>query len=168
MTEVTTPPQDPNRKTKIATYILLAFSLVFFFTSFLFLASENARTKLRELTGPGDRVILSVASADLVGGGNVYRVLKILSPEGIFVEVYGPDKNPQTRSLIDSFKLPDKRDGYFHIGGQATNLALKDLDADGHPEIIAPTYDLELKPHLNALKLNPETNKIEAYTGVVP
>ncbi len=167
MTEVKLVTAPPSSSRPIGTYIVVAFSLFLFFVSFLFLANDRAQNKLRQFVGPKDRVVLSVASADLIGKGTVYRVLKILSPEGISVEVYGPAENSQ-RSLVDRFLLPDKRDGYFHIGGQATNLALKDLDSDGHPEIVAPTYDQELKPHLNALKLNPETNKIEPYTGVVP
>lgn len=167
MTEVKLVTTPPSTRRPIATYIAIVLSLLFFFVSFLFLANDRAQNKLRQLVGPSDRVILSVANADLVGTGNVYRVLKILSPEGISIEVYGAGENNQ-RALVDRFLLPDKRDGYFHVGGQATNLALKDLDSDGRPEIVAPTYDRELKPHLNALKLNPETNKIEPYTGVVP
>lgn len=167
MTEVKLVTTPPSARRPIATYVVVVLSLLFFFTSFLFLANDRAQNKLRQLVGPGDRVILSVANADLVGAGNVYRVLKILSPEGISIEVYGAGENNQ-RALVDRFLLPDKRDGYFHVGGQATNLALKDLDADGRPEIVAPTYDQELKPHLNALKLNPETSKIEPYIGVVP
>jgi hypothetical protein len=168
MIEVAPAPSEKTSRYSTATYVALGLSLVFFFSSFVFLASEQAQRKLRALLGPSDRIILSVANADLVGNGTVYRVLKILSHEGISIEVYGAAAGGKQRALVDSFQLPDKRDGHFHVGGQATNLALKDLDNDGHPEIVAPTYDLELKPHLNALKLNPETNKIEPYTGVVP
>lgn len=167
MTEVKLVTTPHSAKRPIGTYIAVVLSLFFFFVSFLFLANDRAQNKLRQLVSPRGRVILSVANADLVGAGNVYRVLKILSPEGISIEVYGAGENNQ-RALVDSFLLPDKRDGFFHVGGQATNLALKDLDSDGRPEIVAPTYDQELKPHLNALKLNPETKKIEPYTGVVP
>ena len=41
------------------------------------------------------------------------------------------------------------------IKGQATNLALKDIDGDNSMEIIVPTYDSNLVAHLNVYKYDP-------------
>lgn len=145
---------------------LIASLILFIFSVFL-LANQNAREALSRSLFKSDRKILSVVSADILKTGHVFRVLKILSPTGITVEVYSPTEDGG-RSLWGKVDLPDRKDGYFHIFGQATNLALRDLDSDGRVEILAPTYDQDMKPHLNAIRINVETKSLEPYTGDMP
>jgi hypothetical protein len=147
--------------------IWFIISLVLFIGSVFLLSNQNARQSLADKLLSSDRKILSVVSGDLLKTGHIFRVIKVLSSSGVTVEVYSPTEDGG-QSLWDKVDLPDRKDGYFHLFGQATNLALRDLDSDGKPEILAPTYDAQTKPHLNAIKLNLETKKLEPYTGDMP
>ena len=85
-----------------------------------------------------------------------------MTPSGIVVEVYGPLENG-IQPLIDSILIPDRRDAYFDLQGRATNLALKDMNADGKPEIIAPSYDDEGVAHLNVYSYSEDAKKFIPY-----
>ena len=99
------------------------------------------------------REVLSIATG-AIEAGKTFKVIKIKTSKGLFIEVYGDSPN-QIRPLLDRIKLPDNKDGYFMIKGQATNLALKDIDGDNSMEIIVPTYDSNLVAHLNVYKYDP-------------
>lgn len=106
------------------------------------------------------RQILSTASGILEKGGPPIKVIKVKTHKGLFIEVYVSGPN-QTKPLLDRFQLPDQRDGYFHFCGQATNLALEDIDGDTTLEILAPSFDEELVAHLNVYSYNSRTKKFE-------
>jgi len=106
------------------------------------------------------RHILSVASGDLLSNGSNVKVVKVKTQHGLFLEVYGASEN-FNRPLLERILLPDKTDGYFHFRGQATNLALDDIDGDNKLEIIAPSFDRDLIAHLNVYKYNQETKRFE-------
>ena len=50
---------------------------------------------------------------------------------------------------MGSIPLPDHKDGFFLYQGEATNLALEDVDGDQQLDIIAPSYDNNLVARLN-------------------
>jgi hypothetical protein len=124
--------------------------------------SATWRTPLRKLWAGPEREILSVANGKIFPDGEG-RVLKIKTPTQIILEVYGPLK-ADTPPLMEQIVLPDKRDAQFQFRARATNLALKDLDNDNVFEIIAPSYDSALVPHLNIFRFNRDSGHFEPYT----
>jgi len=66
-------------------------------------------------------------------------------------------ENPETSNLLAKITLPEKRDGYFQLKGNATNLGLVDVDGDSILEIIAPTFDDQMVARLNIYKFNADT-----------
>ena len=96
----------------------------------------------------------------MLGSGQIFRVLKVLEKSSIFIEVY---ETSEAQKLWARIQLPDKKDGYFHVAGQATNLAFQDLNSDGRYEILAPTYDASMNPHLNPISVDVESQKLVPY-----
>ncbi len=99
------------------------------------------------------RKVLAVASGDLLNLGKTFKVIKVRSHEGLFIEIYEEFRN-NTRPLLSRIKLPNNRDGYFHFQGEATNLALDDLDGDRVLEVMVPSFDNSLRAHLSIFKYN--------------
>lgn len=101
------------------------------------------------------RQVLAKARGDLTGQGLVVSVVKLKTQEGILVEVYERGLDSDTEHLLARLKFDERRDGHFNIRGQATNLALMDLDGDGILEIIVPVYDENLIPRLHVFRFDP-------------
>lgn len=111
---------------------------------------------------PQQKELLATVTGDLLGDGHEMKVLKFSTNRGLIVEVHAPNPdalNPYT--LVDKIFIPDRHDGYFSLNAQATRLALVDVDGDGRPEIIAPSFDDKLVAHLNTLRLDPDTRRLE-------
>ncbi len=145
------------RRFGISGFIFLA---IFIFSLVVFFYSPLRKSWRKSFAGP-DREILSVALGRATPDYDV-RVAKVLTHEGIFLEIFGPLENG-IEPLVDRIRLPDRRDAFFQFQGRATNLALQDLDGDHIFEIIAPTYDDSLVPHLNIYHYNRASGHFEAY-----
>lgn len=106
------------------------------------------------------REVLSTAKAHWSGSSIEYVVAKIKTRESLFLEIYEtlPDGGSK---LLEKIVLPDSRDGYFSFNGRATNLAIDDINEDGQPEILAPTFDSNLVGHLNVYSFNAERREFE-------
>lgn len=122
------------------------------------------RERVRNLFAPEHRTILAKIRGDLTGQGMRVTVLKIQTRDTLTLEIYG-DENPETSTLIVKITLPEKRDAYFSLKGNATNLGLSDIDDDGTLEILAPTFDDQMVARLNIYKFNPETKTFERVTA---
>lgn len=106
------------------------------------------------------KILLSTVSGDLFGDGSAVKVLKFRAPEGIVLEFLGP-MDTGSRPLLDRIVFENHLDAYFDIGGEASRLAVVDLDGDQRLELIAPTVDPGLRNRLNALHFNSSTKKFE-------
>ena len=143
----------------------LRLSTIIFF--FIFIASTvlyfsaPARAPFRNFFSLPPRKILSVAVGPVIPGMKA-KVLKVQTPDGLFLEVYAPVQSGLA-PLIQKIKLPDKQDALFQFQGRATDLALEDLNNDGVFEIIAPTYDASLVPHLNIYQYNKAAKVFAPY-----
>ncbi|HEY1078908.1 MAG TPA: hypothetical protein VGE46_02390 [Bdellovibrio sp.] len=64
-------------------------------------------------------------------------------------------------------KIPlfDARDGHVLMQGNATNLAITDVDKDGQLEIVVPTYDDQSVPRLNIFRYNPLNKAFDRATA---
>jgi hypothetical protein len=119
------------------------------------------RNSVRDIFALPERKILSVATGYVIPDTNV-RVAKVLTRDGLYLEIYGPAENG-FEPLIDRIKLPDRRDAFMQFQGRATNLAIQDMNGDRHFEIIAPSYDESFVPHLNIYHYNPAIGRFEPY-----
>lgn len=62
--------------------------------------------------------------------------------------------NPSTFELVSQIDTGSKYEGYFLLGGNATNLAYINIDDDPIQEIIVPGFDSNLTAHLNVIKFD--------------
>lgn len=138
--------------------VLLATALFVF--SLAVLALPALRTRIQQAFVP-ERRVLSVVSGTVYENSPFHKVVKIRTRQGILLEVYSRTAGKET--LLDRVQLPDVHDAYYEINSRPSNLALNDLDGDGVPEIIAPTFDLQWQPKLNIFRFNSENNHFEAY-----
>ena len=145
------------KKYQVFLWLFLAYIL-----SLSIVFNKNLRESWRSQFLPAKRHVLAVASASMFANKNFHRVTKIMTPTGIAVEVYGPIEQG-VQPLIDVILIPDKKDAYFDLHGRATNLALKDMNADGQPEIIAPSYDEDGVAHLNVYSYSENAKKFIPY-----
>lgn len=122
------------------------------------------RQRLRDYFGPEHRTILAKISGDLTGQGMRVTVLKIQTRENLVLEIYS-EENPETSSLMAKIPLPEKRDAYFSLKGNATNLGLADIDNDGTLEVLVPTFDEQMVARLNIYKFNNEIRSFERVTA---
>lgn len=118
------------------------------------------RQSFRDLFSPDQRTILAKVSGDLTGQGMHVTVLKIQTRDSLVLEIYNSE-NPEQTTLMTRIVLPEKRDAYFQLKGNATNLSLVDIDNDGTLEIIAPAFDDQMIARLNIYKFNPATKSFE-------
>ncbi len=142
-------------------YLATGSLLLLFLLSSILYFSSTMRKPLRQFFAPPRRKILSVAVGPVMPGINA-KVLKVKTPNGIYLEIYGPVAKG-VAPLIQKIKLPDDQDALFQFQGRATDLALEDLNNDGMFDIIAPTYDRSLMPHLNIYQYDKNTKVFTAY-----
>lgn len=115
-----------------------------------------------QLSPHAEQEILATAEGDVLNDGSIVKVIKVRNSDGIYVEILKPLENGDTKS-IDRIQLPDKHDGLFNFQGHVTRLAIADIDNDGKFELLAPSFDNQLVPHLNVFHFNPESNRFELY-----
>ncbi len=111
------------------------------------------RNGIKDLFLSDERVILAKLIGDISPEGPRVTVLKIKDRELLSVEIYTAIEG-EGNVLLSRIPLFESRDGYFILGGNATNLALTDIDKDGLMEIVAPTYNDQMVPRLNIFKYN--------------
>ncbi len=104
-----------------------------------------------------DRKVLSTLIYSPNSGSSQYQVLKVKLRDSIVIEIYKifDQFNYQLVSRIDT---GNKYEGYFLLGGNATNLAYINIDDDPENEIIVPSFDANLAAHLNVIKFDSNTN----------
>ena len=106
------------------------------------------------------RRVVSIVSGPILKDFKMAKVIKVLTHEGMFLEVYGQIQNGVS-PLIQKIQLPDNRDGFFTIGDRTSNLFIHDIDEDNLFEIIAPSFDENLIAHLNIFIWNWDLNRLE-------
>lgn len=122
------------------------------------------RTQIKETLMTMDRDVIAKVSGQLGPDGPKVMVLKIKSKNNLSLEVFATD-TPEGMTLLAKIPLYETRDGYFLLQGNATNLALTDVDKDGTVEIVAPTYDDQMVPRLNIFRYNPATKSFDRVSA---
>ena len=108
------------------------------------------------------REVLGIATGTLGPEKSQLTVVKVKSGKKLQLEVYTWDKRLQTTHLKNRLTLSEPRDGYFMFQGNATNLALADIDGDGFSEIITANFDKDLIPRLRVFKWNPQSEVFDS------
>ncbi len=140
------------------------FSIFLILTATLLAAVLTPSLRLRVqqyLVNPG-RDVLATAEGDLLNDGGLAKVIKYRNEDGIYVEILREEPGGTT-TMIDRLLLPDKHDGLFNYQGHITRLAIADVDNDGKMELLAPTFDNQLVPHLNVFRYNPAIKRFEPF-----
>ncbi len=124
--------------------------------------TPSLRERVQLYFAKDGREILATAEGDLLNDGSTAKVIKYRNKDGIYVEILklASDGSSQT---VERVLLPDKHDGLFNFNGYVTRLAITDIDGDGKAELLAPTFDNQLVPHLNVFRYNPGIGRFEPY-----
>lgn len=146
-----------RRKLILAVFFVVATLLI------VVAVVPSLREKVQFAFTPVGNEVLATVQGNLLNDGSIVKVIKYKSSQGVFVEVHKLGDEGQT-SLVDRILLPDKQDGLFNFHSQVTRLAITDIDGDGKVELLAPTFDDQLVPHLNVLRYNPTTLRFELFT----
>ena len=124
----------------------------------------SLRNSVKETLFLENREILAKVSGSLGKDGPRVTVLKIKSKNFLELEIYNMD-GAEGLTLMARIPLSETRDGYFSLKGNATNLAITDVDGDGTLEVVAPTYDDQMIPRLNIYKYNPQTKGFDKVSS---
>lgn len=147
----------------------VVFSFFLLLTAILLAAvlTPSLRLSVQSYFARSGREVLATAEGDLLGDGSHSKVIKYRSPDGIFIEVLKLEASGATK-LVERIQLPDKHDGLFNYQGHVTRLAIADVDGDGKMELLAPSFDNQLVPHLNVFRYNPGNLRFEPYQPPAP
>jgi hypothetical protein len=120
----------------------------------------SLRQPVRDFFTPEQRIILAKVSGDITGKGLKVSILKIQYRDSLVLEIYN-EENPEQSVFMGKITLPERRDAYFQLRGNATNLGLSDVDGDSTLEILAPAFDDQMVARLNIYKFNSATRSFE-------
>lgn len=142
---------------------------------FVAVVHPDVRTSVRGTLRSDFRTVVSTAKGDLSGTGVMFTVAKIKTRDNIYLEIFETvieqtlDGDSETASsaasessatrLVERIEISDARDAFFSFNGQATNLAIDDVNGDGRPEILVPTFDRNLVGRLNVFEYNNDTRE---------
>ncbi len=138
----------------------LIFSILVLLSSFALLFSDGARKDVQNWFRPENKV-LSIVTGDMYPLSPIKKVVKSMTDQGIVLMVYTTENGQEY--LLGKIELGDPFDAYYELNQRPTNLALNDMNGDGLPEIIAPTYTLGWQPKLNVFRFNEENQQFEQY-----
>lgn len=154
---------SPKNKREIILIVILALVAMTLVTVAVI---PPLRNRIKASFILSDRDVIAKVSGSLSSKGPQITVLKIKNKNTINIEVFAVDED-EGLSLMTKLPLYETRDGHFLLQGNATNLALTDVDKDGVLEIVAPTYDEQMVPRLNIFKYNLDSNSFDRMTAPV-
>ena len=104
--------------------------------------------------------VLQVVYGSLMGNDMDIKVIKKRFKNNIYLEFLNQLPDGSSR-FINSIQLKGKYESYFEYWGKTFSLALLDADGDSQLDVIAPTTDKFLKPHINVISYSKESKKFE-------
>ncbi len=157
---------NPQTLIRVSQSLLAMLAIV----GFIAVVHPDVRTSVRSSLRSDYRTVVSTAKGDLSGTGIMFTVAKVKTRDNIYLEIFetvvdqtlGSENNSETSStprLVERIEISDARDAFFSFNGQATNLAIDDVNGDGRPEILAPTFDRNLVGRLNVFEYNNDTRE---------
>lgn len=142
--------------------LLMAFLLVAAAFSAAVSVIPSWRRQAQAFFFSSDRIILAkvVTPIDL-RKPEEFLIFKIQQNDQLFVEVYKKNSSQEEAIFLTKILLAEKKDAFVNFQGNATNLAVSDMDRDGILEIIIPSYDNEVTPRLNIYKYNESSGSFD-------
>jgi hypothetical protein len=117
------------------------------------------RSEIRSHVLKETRTVVSKAVGDLRGDGTQLSVVKVKTRNSLILEVYEPQAESSPK-LLGRTEIPNAREGYFTFDGQATNLAVDDIDGDGRPEVLVPSFDVNMVGQLSVYRFDNDTKSL--------
>jgi hypothetical protein len=139
---------------------------------FIAAVHPDVRASVRGSLRADYRTVVSTARGDLSGTGTIYTVAKVKTRDNIYLEIFetimeqteSGKSATATQRQVERIEISDARDAFFSFNGQATNLAIDDVNGDGRPEILVPTFDRNLVGRLNVIEYDQDA---QSFTKVV-
>ncbi len=142
--------------------IVIAFSVLAVVIAVLSSVS-GIQNWARKITGHSDRVIISRVNAYFGVEQIEFLILKVKDANGLIIEIY--EIQSAAPVFKQKFELIQDKDAYLTLDKNTTNLALSDVDKDGHVDVVAPSVDRNGNLRLNTYKYNFDLKMFEPYTG---
>lgn len=136
--------------------VLIAVFAILFISVLL----PDVRSAIRQALLRDFRVVISTVHGDITGEGIEFTVAKIRTRDSLLIEIYRP-QDDGSQKLLSRITLPEKKDGFFNFNGQATNLAIDDIDGDGLKEILVPTFDQNMVGHLHIYRYDASSGSFQ-------
>lgn len=130
---------------------------------FFLFQTPTWKEKISSYLNANDTKVLALVYGNLmgVGDGRKQKVVKILSQNKIYLEIYDATESISSPNRIQKIVLPDALDTQIDFRGNLTRLIIADVNQDGQADIVAPTMDGRMTPHLNAYTYNKDLEIFE-------
>lgn len=125
---------------------------------------SGVQRKISPLLESQTRSVLAKVTSYYGVDQDQFLILKVKDTQGIQVEVYEVDRNSNAQIYRQKFDLSQDSDAYMTIDKNSTNLALSDVDKDGHLDILAPSVDRNGNLRLNTFRFNEDLKQFEHYS----
>ncbi|MBC7420919.1 MAG: hypothetical protein H7328_09335 [Bdellovibrio sp.] len=157
---MTTNENVPNSKNSKIVFLLLFAALIVAVLSSLSSVQKIVQPMFRN----SSRVVLAKVSAIYGEGALQFLILKVKDANGLQIEVYQVNPLVSSQEFKQKFDLALDSDAYVTIDKNSTNLALSDVDHDGHMDILAPSVDRNGNLRLNTFRYNADLKMFEPHT----
>lgn len=141
-----------SSKPKILFNVIFGLLLVISLSLLAIATNPKWRSAVKQKLTGNERKLVAKVVGLLKPEGPEIQVFKVKNGEELLLEIYLKTDPSQNFKWVQTESLPENSDGYFSFQGNATNLALGDIDQDLVTEILAPTYDHTGVARLNIFK----------------
>lgn len=164
MTSTNFSPTEARQEARQKSQLLYRFSrfiLTTMFAAMLVVALHpDVRTQVRGTFVKDFRTVVSTAKGRLAGDEREFTVAKVKTRDSLSLEIFEMMANGNQK-LVEKIVMNDAKDGYFNFNGVATNLAVDDIDGDGRPEILAPSFDSNLVGRLSVYNFDQSSGSFQ-------
>lgn len=130
---------------------------------FFLMQTPSWKEKMFSYLQTNDTKVLAIVYGNLmgVGDGRKQKVVKISSQNKIYLEIYDATESISSPNRLQKIILPDALDTQIDFRGNLTRLIIADINQDGQADIVAPTMDGHMTPHLNAYTYSKDLESFE-------
>lgn len=140
----------------------ISIACTFIAVSFFAITQNSAwKEKIFSLFQKNDTKVLAVVYGNLMGDVQKQKVVKIQSQNKIYLEIYDATQSVSSPHRLQKILLPDALDTQIDFRDNLTRLIIADINQDGQADIIAPTIDGQMNPHVNVYTYDKELKTFE-------
>lgn len=155
-----TADNTPSSKKNIIIGVLFLIALAAAVLSSL----PTVQTRIKSFFTSEERQLLAKVEAFYGPEQTQFLILKVQNEHGLSVEIYQEQTEAGQQIFRQKFDLLHDSDVHITIDRNATNLALSDVDQDGHMDILAPSVDRNGNLRLNTFRYNSDLHIFEPMT----